>query len=443
MSLLEQINNAGIIGAGGAGFPTHIKVNCQADTIIVNGAECEPLLRVDQQLMALYAKELAEALEMLRSEIGAGRAVFALKGKYHDAMDALRSVTASYPKLEVFELDNFYPAGDEQITVYEVTGRIMPEGSIPISVGVVVVNVETLLNIYNASKGTPVTHKYMTVTGEVRTPVTLKVPLGITYREAVKLAGGATVADPVYIDGGPMMGKYNEDLDRPVTKTSKGIILLARDHPWVIYKNKSLSYMLKEAQTCCCHCMQCTEVCPRHLIGHGLSPDRLMRIASYGSMCTNDEAMTSAFLCSECGACGIGCNMGLQPFKLNHMLKQELGAKGIRNPHHEQPEAVDMFRFGKKMSIATILRKSALSGYDRPAPMDESGYDASRVTIPLKQHIGAPAVPVVKAGDRVGLGDMVAKPAEKGPCVPYHASISGVVTAVTDQEIVIENRQGV
>ena len=440
MSLLERIKNAGVIGAGGAGFPTHIKIDCKPDTILVNGAECEPLLRVDQQLMAVYAGELAEALEDLRAETGAERAVFALKGKYHDAMKALKEVCDGYPHLEVFQLDNFYPAGDEQITVYEVTGRIMPEGAIPISVGVVVVNVETLLNVFHAQKGAPVTHKYMTVTGEVREPKTIRVPLGITYREAVELAGGATVADPVYIDGGPMMGKYNEDLDRPVTKTSKGIIILAKDHPWVMYKNKSLAAMMKEAQTCCCHCMQCTEVCPRQLIGHGLHPDRLMRIASYGSMCSGEDAITSALLCSECGACGIGCNMGLQPFKLNNMLKGQLAEKGIKNPHKRQPEAVDRFREGKKMSIAMILRKSALGGYDRPAPLTEDEYEPARVRIPMKQHIGAPSSPVVKEGSKVKVGDLIAEAADKGPGVPYHASIDGVVSSVTDTHIVIDRK---
>ena len=440
MSLLEQIKNAGVIGAGGAGFPTHIKIDCKPDTILVNGAECEPLLRVDQQLMALKAEELAEALEDIRVETGADRAVFALKGKYHDAMDALNDVCGGYPNLEVFELDNFYPAGDEQITVYEVTGRIMPEGAIPISVGVVVVNVETLLNVYRAKNDLPVTHKYMTVTGEVREPKTIRVPLGISYREAVELAGGATVEDPVYIDGGPMMGKYNEDLDRPVTKTSKGIIILAEDHPWVTYKNKSMASMMKEAQTCCCHCMQCTEVCPRQLIGHGLHPDRLMRIASYGSMCTEDEAFTSALLCSECGACGMGCNMGLQPFKLNQLLKRQLAEKGIKNPHHEQPESVDWFREGKKMSIGLILRKSALVSYDRPAPLTEDEYVPDRVTIPMKQHIGAPSSPVVETGMKVKAGDLIAEAAEKGPGVPYHASIDGTVSAVTDTHIVIDRK---
>ncbi len=439
MTLLEQIQSAGVVGAGGAGFPTQIKLDADPDTLIVNGAECEPLLRVDQQLMAAYAPRLAAALEELRRETGAKRGVFALKAKYREALAKLTEALRPYPHLDLFELDNFYPAGDEQLTVYEVTGRIMPEGSIPIAVGVVVLNVETLLNISYAAEGLPVTHKYLTVTGEVASPRTLRVPLGITYQEAISLAGGATVADPALIDGGPMMGGVTQDLDQPVTKTTKGLIVLAQDHYWIRQKNKSIEAMLREAKTCCCHCMLCTEVCPRHLLGHGLSPDKLMRLCSYGSMATKDEDITSAFLCSECGACVIGCVMELQPFKLNQALKQRLSAAGIKNPHHQQPAAIPPFRENKKMSIHTILSRTGLTAYDVPAPLHEEDYAPSRVTLPLKQHIGAASVPMVATGDRVRAGQRIARPADKGPGTNYHASISGTVARVDCQAIVINS----
>ncbi|MFB0920831.1 MAG: SLBB domain-containing protein, partial [Oscillospiraceae bacterium] len=372
MTLLEKIKNAGVIGAGGAGFPTHVKLDSKPEIIIINGAECEPLLRVDQQLMAVYADELADALEAVRAELGAGKAIFALKGKYHSAFDALLKAVKKHDKLSVFELDNFYPAGDEQITIYEVTGRIVPEGSIPIAVGVVVMNVETLLNISKAMKDITVTEKYITVAGAVANPTTFKVPLGVSYRELITLAGGATVKDPVLIDGGPMMGKFTEDLDRPVTKTSKGIIVLSRNHPWIQDKCRPIESMMRQARTCCCHCSLCTEVCPRNLIGHGISPDKLMRITTYGSMCTNNESITSAFLCSECGACEIACVMGLQPFKLNNLLKAQLSQNGIKNPHKNKPEAARPFRENKKMSIGNILSRTRLTEYDVPAPLKEN-----------------------------------------------------------------------
>ena len=438
MTLLEKIKNAGVIGAGGAGFPTHVKLDSKPEIIIINGAECEPLLRVDQQLMSVYAEELTEALEAVRVEVGADKAIFALKGKYHSAFDALQKTVEKYNKLSVFELDNFYPAGDEQITIYEVTGRIVPEGSIPIAVGVVVMNVETLLNIYNAMKDIPLTEKYITVTGEVKNPTTFKVPLGISYRELIGLAGGATVSDPVLIEGGPMMGKFSDDLDKPVTKTSKGIIVLSRSHPWIAEKCRPVEVMIKQARTCCCHCSLCTEVCPRNLIGHSIYPDKLMRISTYGSMCTNDDSVTSAFLCSECGACEIACVMGLQPYKLNNMLKAQLTKNGVKNPHKKQPEAARAFRENKKMSLGRILARTKLTVYDVPAPLKEDAdIRPAKVVLPLKQHIGAPSVPVVAVGTKVSVGSLVATPPEKGLGINIHASISGTITAVSDKVIEI------
>lgn len=438
MTLLEKIKSAGVVGAGGAGFPTHVKLDSKPEIIIVNGAECEPLLRVDQQLMAVYTQELVEALEAIRKELGAQKAIFALKGKYHSAFDALVKAVGKYDKLSVFELDNFYPAGDEQITIYEVTGRIVPEGAIPIAVGVVVLNVETLLNVSNAMRDIPVTEKYITVAGAVAKPTTFKVPLGISYRELIMLAGGATVKDPVLIDGGPMMGKFTEDLDKPVTKTSKGIIVLDRNHPWIADKSRPIEAMMRQARTCCCHCSLCTEVCPRNLIGHGIFPDKLMRVTTYGSMCSSNDSITSAFLCSECGACEIACVMGLQPFKLNILLKSQLSCNGIKNPHKNHPEDARPFRENKKMSIGSILARSRLSEYDVPAPLKEDAdIRAKKVVLPLKQHIGAPSVPVVAVGTHVSFGSLVAAPPENGLGISIHSSVSGTVTAVSDKSIEI------
>ncbi|WP_330586763.1 SLBB domain-containing protein [Aminipila terrae] len=190
-SLTALAEQAGIVGAGGAGFPSHVKYNAKAEYVIVNGAECEPLLRVDQQLMAKEAEKLLAALQLIVNHVGAREGVIALKRKYHDAEAALRALLKNYPKLKLYFLDNFYPAGDEQVVVYEVTGRIVPEGGIPLNVGVIVTNVETAINVYEACvNGQNVTDKYLTVTGEVVNRITVKVPLGITVKEAIDLAGG-------------------------------------------------------------------------------------------------------------------------------------------------------------------------------------------------------------------------------------------------------------
>ena len=220
-NLTALVESAGIVGAGGAGFPTHVKLNAKAETVIINGAECEPLLRVDQQLMAKQAGRLLAALDKIVAHLGANEGVVALKEHYHTAAEALQRELPKYPKLRLHLLGAFYPAGDEQVIVYEVTGRVVPEGGIPMNVGVVVTNVETALNVLDAVDGHPVTKKYVTVTGAVRTPKTVKVPLGITVAEALELAGGPTVADYRIVNGGPMMGRLVPP-ESAITKTTKG-----------------------------------------------------------------------------------------------------------------------------------------------------------------------------------------------------------------------------
>ena len=188
-NLLGLVEQAGVVGAGGAGFPTHVKLKAQADTVIINGAECEPLLRVDQQLMALRAGDLLDALDLLVEQVGASQGVVALKEHYHAAVEALERELSRHPRLRIHRMGAFYPAGDEQVIVYEVTGRVVPEGGIPLNVGVVVSNVETALNVLAAVRHqAPVIEKYVTLTGAVRTPKTVKVPLGITVAEALALA---------------------------------------------------------------------------------------------------------------------------------------------------------------------------------------------------------------------------------------------------------------
>ena len=187
-NLIDIIAKSGIVGAGGAGFPTHVKMNAKAEYVIINGAECEPLLRVDQQLMAVETKKILDALKLCMEAVGADKGVIALKGHYEAAINSFNQLLGEYEGISLHLLPNFYPAGDEQITVYEVTGRIVPEGGIPLQCGVIVSNVETMLNIYNAYfEDKPVTDSYVTFAGEVKNHITLKLPLGMTVK-----AGDAT-----------------------------------------------------------------------------------------------------------------------------------------------------------------------------------------------------------------------------------------------------------
>ena len=430
MDVLAKIKAAGIVGAGGAGFPTHVKLNAAPEILIVNGAECEPLLRVDQQLGAMYAAELLETLETLRRACKASQALYCLKEKYHDAVDALSSAMGPYPNIEIRTLRNTYPAGDEQILVYEALGRIIPEGGIPLAVGAVVLNVETLYNIGCAFSDVPVTEKFVTVGGAVKFPSTVKFPIGITLREAIDYCGGPTIEDFTVINGGPMMGKLTVP-EAPITKTTKGLLVLPRDHRWVIAKGRDMGKMMKMAKTSCCHCMLCTEICPRNLLGHRIRPDKTMRLASYATIAEKDASVTESFLCCECSLCELGCVMGLQPWKLHRELKRRLGELGVKNPHKESPKSVRPFREYRLYPMRKLIRRTGIGLYDVPAPM-KGAYDkeVESVTLPLRQSLGAPSIPCVKEGDKVKRGDLVADIPEGELGSRLHSPVSGVVKAI-------------
>ena len=145
--IVELIRKAGVVGAGGAGFPTHVKAQAKAEIVISNGAECEPLLHKDKELMKRHAPLLVEGLETMMAATGAKKGVLAVKAKYKDVVAACEGAVHGRPGLSVFQLGDFYPAGDEYTLVYEVTGKLIPPAGLPLQVGSVVDNVETLINV--------------------------------------------------------------------------------------------------------------------------------------------------------------------------------------------------------------------------------------------------------------------------------------------------------
>lgn len=438
-NLIDLIKDGGVVGAGGAGFPTHVKLNAKAEYVIVNGAECEPLLCVDQQLMAQQPERLLQALSLAMEQTGAKHGIIALKEKYHEAVEALSAQLPRYPAVRLQLLGAFYPAGDEQVTVYEATGKIIPEGGIPLNVGVVVSNVETMLNLLSAYENqTPVTEKYVTLTGAVRERKTVLVPLGITVSEALALAGGPIPKEYAVVNGGPMMGRIVAP-DSRITKTTKGLIVLPKEHPLLKSLNKSVSSMLREAKTACMNCSLCTEVCPRNMLGHRLEPHKLMRTASYGGLCDKELTPVSAYLCCGCRLCEYACVMDLQPWKLNGVLKEELGKNQIKNNMHETPKSVNPFRSYKKFPVHRLIYRLGLSEYDQPAPLTECTVTFSKVGILLKQHTGAPAEPIKKVGERVCKGELIAEMKDGKLGASLHASISGMITDITAEEMIIRS----
>ncbi|MDE7015829.1 MAG: SLBB domain-containing protein, partial [Kineothrix sp.] len=220
------LRQSGIVGAGGAGFPTYAKLDKRADTIIMNCAECEPLLKLHRQLLEQNAYEIVKTFHIIAKCVGAKEAVIGIKKAYKKTIDALNNCIGEYPEIRLGLLDEVYPAGDEVVLIYEVLGRVVPPGGLPIGSGVAVFNVETVYNIYRAlSLGRPVEDKLISIVGEVEHPVTVRMPLGCTIEEAVRQAGEITVKNPVYFIGGPMMG-FEGNGGQPVTKTTNAVLVL-------------------------------------------------------------------------------------------------------------------------------------------------------------------------------------------------------------------------
>ena len=437
MSLIDNIRDAGIVGAGGAGFPTHVKVNCKAEYIIANGAECEPLLRVDQQLMAVHADMVVKGISAVKEATGAKHAVICLKEHYHDAVAALNeAVKGTDVEIKLFK--SYYPAGDEQQMVYEVTGRVVPTGGLPLDVGCVVDNVSTLMNIAAAIDGAPVIDKYVTVGGEVKTPVTLKVPIGTPISLLLKAAGApADMSGYTIVLGGPCMGKLTKDINTPVTKTTGGILVFKTDSHVIQTKTNDPSRDLKLAKAVCCQCSMCTQMCPRNALGLNVQPHLAMRAAAQ-----NDGKLlgdiNGIFSCCDCGICTYyACNFGLAPSRMMQRMKQGLQQAGIK-PKKEVYTSVDKGIANKRVPVSRIIGRLGIKQYDVPAPLNDELMSVDSVKIPLRMHIGAPAVPVVSEGQTVSRGDLIADIKEGALGAKIHASISGTVTAVTNDSITIE-----
>ncbi|MEA1928558.1 MAG: SLBB domain-containing protein, partial [Candidatus Auribacterota bacterium] len=439
-SLAQQVKEAGVVGCGGAGFPTHVKVGAKAEYVIANGAECEPLLRVDQQLMIARAAEVIMGLELLTEAVGATHPIIALKEKYQGAIDALRTeIARRHSRVELFLLGGYYPAGDEQVLVYDVTGRLVPEGGIPMDVGVVVDNVGTLINIYQASRSIPVTHRFLTITGEVKNPVTLSVPVGAFVEDIIAVAGGTTVDEYEILDGGPIMGAFTSGY---VSKKTTGLIVLPKEHKQVLYKQRTIEIDIKRASWACDQCRACTDMCPRYLLGHRIEPHIIMRmVGQQRADAIPPDDLAGAYLCCQCGLCGMfACPTTISPDKVIAALLDEMKNKDVQKTLLRDNFEAHPIREGRKIPVSRIARRIDVLRYDNDAPLQSEPLSVTRVRIALHQNVGVPCQPEVKVSDRVEEGMVIGSPPDDALGAPIHASIGGVVEQIFEDSIFIRAR---
>ena len=427
----------GIVGAGGAGFPTYAKLNNKAETILLNCAECEPLLRLHRQLLKFHAPVIIEAFDKTREILGAKEGIVCIKDHYKGAIESVTALLPKYPNLKIKILPIVYPAGDEVVMIYEATGKVVRPGGLPIEQGVAVFNVETMYNAYYALRNVPLTSKLVTVAGEVKNPMTIRVPLGVSLHEIVKYAGGETVDDYVYWTGGPMMG-YLESVTAPVTKNTNSVFVLPADHYLVRRFKSDYRVETARASASCCQCKACTDLCPRYNLGHPIEPHKIM-LATACNNFKDTSAFLNTFYCSGCGVCEMfACPQGLSPRKLIQAVKMGLKKEGVNPPKDVEVGRVSPIREYRKVPLDRLVSRLAVKKYQTDAPLDNQLIEGFKeVNIPTRQHIGMPSKPVVKFGDRVERGQLIAEAGE-GLAVNVHASISGIVIEVDESHVVIK-----
>lgn len=305
-AILNLISEAGIVGMGGAGFPTKVKLSPKEpekiEYVIANCAECEPYITADYRRMLENPEELVSGMKVVLKLFDNAKGIFGVEDNKPDCIAKLKELTKDEPRMEVLALKTKYPQGAERQLIFATTGRAINSSMLPADAGCVVDNVETLIGIHHAViDGRPVIERIVTVSGDgVKEPGNFKVLFGTNQRELVEAAGGFLGEPEKVISGGPMMGFAMFTLDTPITKTSSSILCLTKDE------------VAANEPSACINCGRCVEVCPSRII-----PSRLADFAEHH----NEEAFTKweGLECVECGSCSYVC-----PAK--RQLKQAIGS---------------------------------------------------------------------------------------------------------------------
>lgn len=436
MDLSKKIFNAGVVGAGGAGFPTHIKAKSKVEIILANGAECEPLLHKDYEIMVHHAPEIVDGMKLMFESTEAKKGYFGIKSKNVAAISAIEPLVEG-SNIEMSYLGDFYPSGDEYELVYHATKRLIPPKGLPLDVGCVVNNVETFYNVARAAKEIPVTEKFICVAGAVKNPASFFVPIGTKFRDIIEFLGGATVREFGFFISGLMMGKLSFDLDEVVTKTTTGLIVLPTNHYLINRMDRPESSMNRIGKSACDQCTYCTEFCPRYLLGYDVQPHKVMRSLVFTT--TGENVWNQyADLCCSCGLCSLyACPEDLYPREACDQGKNYLKENDIK---FVQTKALKVhpIKEGRMVPIKQLMKRLNVLDYEKPTPYRNDFVLPNKVKIYLKQHVGVSCVPNVEVGQKVNKNDLIGK-MEKGKLgTNIHASISGIVKTVNQEFIEIE-----
>lgn len=317
--LIKAIRNSGLVGLGGAGFPSHVKFNLpedkEIDTLVINAAECEPFITVDYRECIENTRNIVDGVYLLKKILGFKNIIIAVEDNKPDAIKILKEIADSHEDnvVKVMTLKSKYPQGAEKMMVQSATGRIVPMGKLPADVGCVVANVGSVAFIArHVRTGRPIISRTLTVSGSaIANPMNVRVPIGIEASKVIEFCGGFKKEPVKIIAGGPMMGTALIDTDVPILKSNNALLAFADE----VVTNKK--------ERACIHCGRCVDACPMSLI-----PTDIEAMA----MNKDAESLIKAGImgCMECGSCAFSCPAGkplVQYMRLGKDVVREAGAK--------------------------------------------------------------------------------------------------------------------
>jgi Na+-translocating ferredoxin:NAD+ oxidoreductase RnfC subunit len=436
--LKQLLKDNGVVGAGGAGFPSYCKLAEGADTLLINAVECEPLLYTSYTLLQERIRDIVIGMRAVMEYAHIARGLLAVKD-YRAAKLGYSDGQELAPGVFIKYIPNVYPMGDEINLIYTATGRVVPPGQLPITRGVIVFNTETIYNIGLVVQfGQPVTKTYLTISGDIPKAYCVKVPVGMKISEVLSVMGVNVPDTHVVIDGGPSMGTVVNLSTDVVKKPCSGLLILPKTIPAVRNKLRTKEDNFRRAASVCCQCNRCTDLCPRHLLGYPLEPHKMVRSTLSAAM-ADPELIKTATMCCGCDICStLACCQEISPMQIIKEYKGILAKnrmKYVADPSEQFTPSPE--REARMVSAGKWKEMLGVAKYDKFPPIYvEEKLKAKEVFVPMSQHIGAPAIPVVKVGDEVKENQLIAQAAE-GLSVPHFAPISGKVTYVDAKTIVI------